>query len=281
MIELQPLAAFSAPVLISAFEGWNDAGEASSGAVKHLIDIWGAQLIAEIDPEDYYDFQVTRPTVRLLDGDQREIQWPTSRLYYASPRGAVSPVLLLHGIEPNMRWRTFCSDILDTVQALGVRTVVTLGALLADTPHTRPIQVTGTATDEDLIRSYDLNRSRYEGPTGIVGVLQDMCRSRALSAISFWAAVSHYAASSPSPKATAALLRRIEDVIDIAVPLGELPEQAEEWVRSVDEMVAEDEDIVDYVRQLEERETDTTLSNASGDAIAKEFERYLRRRGSD
>lgn len=281
MISLQPLDAVSAPVLIAAFEGWNDAAEASSGAVKHLVDQWDAELVAEVDPEDFYDFQVTRPIVHLVDGETREIVWPTSKLFYAKPGGRSHPVLLLQGIEPNMRWRTFCNDILDTAVALGVTKVLTLGALLADTPHTRPIPVTGTATDEELIAAYDLQRSRYEGPTGIVGVLQDMCRGRGLQAVSFWAAVSHYAASSPAPKVTEALLRRVEDVTDIAIPMGDLPDRAEDWERSVSEMVAEDEDIVDYVRQLEEREVDATIANASGDAIAKEFERYLRRRDTD
>lgn len=281
MIELQPLIDVSAPVLIAAFEGWNDAAEASSGAIKHLVDQWDAELIAEVDPEDFYDFQVTRPMVRLVDGEQREIIWPTSKLYYAKPSGRSHPVLLLQGIEPNMRWRGFCTDILDTAVSLGVQKVLTLGALLADTPHTRPIPVTGTATEDELIQLYDLQRSRYEGPTGIVGVLQGMCGDRGLQAVSFWAAVSHYAAGAPAPKVTEALLRRVEDVTDIAIPMGDLPDRAEEWERGVTEMVAEDEDIVDYVRQLEEREADATIANASGDAIAKEFERYLRRRDSD
>ena len=281
MIHLQQLDALSAPVLIAAFEGWNDAGEASSAAIRHLVETWGAELVAEIDPEDYYDFQVTRPMVRLTPDDQREVVWPTSKLYYAKPKGKSTPILLLQGIEPNMRWRTFCNDIIDTVLGMGVRRVITLGALLADTPHTRPVPVTGTATDEALISAYDLTRSKYEGPTGIVGVLQDLCGERDVESISFWAAVSHYAASSPSPKVTEALLHRVEDLTDIAVPLGDLPDQANEWVRGVNDMVAEDEDIVDYVRQLEEREADATLAQASGDAIAKEFERYLRRRGSE
>lgn len=284
MIEHQDLGDLQAPVLIAAFEGWNDAGEASTAAIRHLIEVWDAQLVAEIDPEDYYDFQVTRPTIRLIDGDVRQVTWPTSRLFHAragGEGGKAMDVLLLAGIEPNMRWRSFCAEIVQTAIVLGVSKVVTLGALLADTPHTRPVPVTGTATEEDMISTYGLTRSRYEGPTGIVGVLQDACTSAGITAVSFWAAVAHYASSSPSPKVTEALLHRVEDVVDLAIPLGDLPSLAEEWVRGVNEMVAEDEDIVDYVRQLEEREVDTTLAQASGDSIAKEFEKYLRRRSSD
>jgi predicted ATP-grasp superfamily ATP-dependent carboligase len=187
--------------------------------------------------------------------------------------------VLVRGIEPNMRWRAFCDEILDVVRTLDVRNVVTLGALLSDTPHTRPTQVTGTAYDPASAARYGLTQSRYEGPTGIVGVLQDACVSVGIPAISFWAGVPHYVSQPPNPKATVALLHSVEEVLDLAVPLGELPDQAIEWQKLVDEMAAEDDEVTEYIRNLEERDNDEgELRETSGDVIAGEFERYLRRR---
>jgi proteasome assembly chaperone (PAC2) family protein len=267
------------PVLVAAFEGWNDAGDAASTAIEHLQLTWDADHLAEIDPDDYYDFQVTRPTVRMVDGITRRIEWPTTRLSVCRPPGAAFDVVLVHGIEPNMRWRKFCAELLEHIERLGITTVVTLGALLADTPHTRPVPVTGTAYDTESAAKFGLERSRYEGPTGIVGVLQDCCVQAGVPAISFWAAVPHYVSQPPAPKATLALLHRVEEVLDLEVPLGTLPEQAEEWEQTVSEMADEDEDVRNYVRALEERgDAEIRLSEASGDAIAAEFERYLRRR---
>jgi proteasome assembly chaperone (PAC2) family protein len=267
------------PILVAAFEGWNDAGDAATTAIEHLQLSWDATPLAEIDPDDYYDFQVTRPTVHMVDGVTRRVEWPTTRLTVCRPPGASSDVVLVHGIEPNMRWRRFCRELLEHVESLGVSTVVTLGALLADTPHTRPVPVTGTAYDTESAAKFGLERSRYEGPTGIVGVFQDACVQAGVPAISIWAAVPHYVSQPPSPKATLALLHRVEEVLDIEVPLGGLPGQAEEWERTVTEMADEDEDVRNYVRALEERGDELSLSEASGDAIAAEFERYLRRRG--
>ncbi|GDY28600.1 PAC2 family protein [Gandjariella thermophila] len=268
------------PVMVAAFEGWNDAGDAASTAIEHLQLTWDADPLAEIDPDDYYDFQVTRPTVRMVDGITRRIEWPTTRLSVCRPPGSAFDVVLVHGIEPNMRWRKFCSELLEHVERLGITTVVTLGALLADTPHTRPVPVTGTAYDAESAAKFGLERSRYEGPTGIVGVLQDACVRAGVPAISFWAAVPHYVSQPPAPKATLALLHRVEEVLDVEVPLGTLPEQAEEWEQTVSEMADEDEDVRNYVRALEERgDAEIRLAEASGDAIAAEFERYLRRRG--
>nr|WP_249044283.1 PAC2 family protein [Crossiella equi] len=272
------------PVLIAAFEGWNDAGDAASTAIEHLELTWEATSLAEIDPDDYYDFQVTRPTVRMVDGITRRVEWPTTRLSVCRPPGADFDVVLMHGIEPNMRWRAFCAELLHYVETLGVTTVVTLGALLMDIAHTRPVQVTGTAYDEDSAATYGLERSRYEGATGIVGIFQDACVQMGVPAISFWAAVPHYVSQPPSPKATLALLHRVEEVLDLEVPLGQLPEQAEEWERTVTEMAEEDEDVASYVRSLEERgdpegDISARLQEASGDSIAADFERYLRRRG--
>jgi len=268
------------PVVVVAFEGWNDAGDAATGAVEHLELMWDATPLAALDPEDYYDFQVNRPTVSLIGGVSRRIEWPTTRISLARPPGSDRDVVLIRGIEPNMRWRGFCAELIAILAELDVQIVVALGALLADTPHTRPTPVTGSAYDQDSARSYGLETSRYEGPTGILGVFQDACVQAGLPAISFWAAVPHYVSQPPSPRATVALLQRVEEVLEMAVPLGALPQQAEDWVKTVDEMANEDEEIVEYVRSLEERATEVDLSQANGDTIAREFERYLRRRGA-
>ncbi|MBF6170478.1 PAC2 family protein [Nocardia blacklockiae] len=272
------------PVLVAAFEGWNDAADAASGAVEHLELIWDAEPLAELDSEDYYDYQVNRPTVRQVDGVTREIQWPSTTLSVCSPPGSARDIVLLHGIEPNMRWRSFCHDILELTEQLKVSTVVILGALLADTPHTRPVPVTGTAYSKEAAERFNLEQTRYEGPTGITGVLQDACVRAGVPAVSFWAAVPHYVSQPPNPKATIALLRRVEDVLDIEVPLGELPAQAEDWESAVDEMTAGDEEVSEYVRSLEERgdaaiDLNEAMAKIDGDAIAAEFEKYLRRRG--
>ncbi|HEX6340324.1 MAG TPA: PAC2 family protein [Umezawaea sp.] len=266
--------------MVAAFEGWNDAGDAASTAIEHLQLTWDATPLVEIDPDDYYDFQVTRPTVRMVDGITRRVEFPTTRLTVCRPPGSATDVVLVHGIEPNMRWGRFAAELLGHIEGLGITTVVTLGALLMDTPHTRPVPVTGTAYDEESAAKYGLERSRYEGPTGIVGVFQDLCVQAGIPAISFWAAVPHYVSQPPSPKATLALLHRVEEVLDVEVPLGALPEQAEEWERTVSEMADEDEDVRNYVRALEERgDAEIEITEESGDAIAAEFERYLRRRG--
>jgi proteasome assembly chaperone (PAC2) family protein len=267
------------PVVVVAFEGWNDAGDAATGAVEHLELIWDAKPLAALDPEDYYDFQVNRPTVSLVGGVSRRIEWPTTRISVARPPNSERDVVLIRGIEPNMRWRGFCQELLDLLGELDVQMVVALGALLADTPHTRPTPVTGTAYDAESARNYGLETSRYEGPTGILGVFQDACVQAGLPAISFWAAVPHYVSQPPSPRATVALLQRVEEALELSVPLGALPQQAEDWVKTVDEMASEDDEVIEYVRSLEERATEVDLSQANGDQIAREFERYLRRRG--
>ncbi|WP_067831467.1 PAC2 family protein [Actinomadura kijaniata] len=279
MVELEDVPELVEPVLVAAFEGWNDAGEAASGVIQHLATVWDATPIAELDPDDYYDFQVTRPLVELVDGETRGITWPTTRILWARlPSGR--DVILVHGIEPNMRWRRFCRELVGLMLELGVREVVLLGALLADAPHTRPVPVTGAGSDAGLVSSLHLEPTRYEGPTGILGVLQDAAGKADLSTVSLWAAVPHYVAQPPSPKATLALVRRVEDVLDVAIPLGELPEEARAWENGVNELAEEDSEVAEYVRTLEEQKDATELPEASGDAIAREFERYLRRRDS-
>ncbi|MGH3744602.1 MAG: PAC2 family protein, partial [Mycobacteriales bacterium] len=264
-------------VVLAAFEGWNDAGDAASGALRHLAEAWDAETVAELDGEDYYDYQVNRPVVSVVDGE-RHLEWPTTTLAIARPAAMERDVLLVHGIEPNMRWQRFCAELVGAYEEAGASLVVTLGALLADTPHSRPVPVTGTASDPETAATLGLPRSRYEGPTGITGVLTEACRAAGIPALSLWAAVPHYVSQSPSPKATVALLRRVEDLLDLALDFGELEESARAWEATVDELAAEDTDISEYVRSLEDRSV-TELPEASGEVIAEEFERFLRRRG--
>jgi proteasome assembly chaperone (PAC2) family protein len=269
------------PVMVAAFEGWNDAGEAASGAVAHLERVWDAAPLAALDPEEYHDFQVSRPQVHLDAEGNRQITWPTTRLTWASPPGAERDVVLVRGIEPSMRWRSFCTEILGWADKLEVGTLVTLGALLADVPHTRPIPVSTTTDDQQLLDKLAIEPSRYEGPTGIVGVLHDAARQSGLPGLSLWAAVPHYVGTTPSPKAMLALLRRVEELLDVTVPMEELPEDARAWERGVDELAEEDGEIAEYVRQLEQAKDTVDLPEASGEHIAREFERYLRRRDDD
>ena len=278
MIELEEVPELESPIMIAAFEGWNDAADAASSVVDHLLKVWDARVVAAIDPEDFYDFQMNRPVVGTNDAGMRKITWPSTQISIARPPGAKRDVILLRGIEPNMRWRQFCAELLAAADELGTEVVVTLGALLADIPHTRPIPVTGTATEPELVDRLKLEQSNYEGPTGIVGVFQDACVRMDLPAVSFWAAVPHYVAQPPCPKATLALIGQIEDLLEISIPLEDLPEEARAWERGVDELAEDDEEIADYVRALEETRDTADLPEASGEAIAREFERYLKRR---
>ncbi len=281
VIEIEEVPELRSPILIAAFEGWNDAADAASSVVDHLMSVWNARVVAAIDPEEFYDFQMNRPIVSSSEDGMRRITWPSTQLAIASPPGALRDVILLRGIEPNMRWRQFCAELLAASDDLGAEIVVTLGALLADTPHTRPIPVTGTATEPELIDKLKLEQSNYEGPTGIVGVFQDACTRLDIPAVSYWAAVPHYVAQPPCPKATLALVGQLEDLLEISIPLGDLPEEARAWERGVDELAEEDEEIGDYVRALEETRDTAELPEASGEAIAREFERYLKRRDTD
>ncbi|HEY2985146.1 MAG TPA: PAC2 family protein [Jatrophihabitantaceae bacterium] len=280
-IEFEGWPELTDAVLVAAFEGWNDAGDAATGSIEHLELVWDSQPLMAIDPDEYYDFQVNRPAVSMVDGVTRRVSWPTTRLSVCRPPGAAFDLVLVRGIEPNMRWRAFCDELLDVIRALDVRVVVTLGALLSDTPHTRATSVTGTSYDQASAVKYGLEKSRYEGPTGIVGVLQDACVAAGIPAISFWAGVPHYVSQPPNPKATIALLHSVEEVLDVPVPLAELPQQADEWQKLVDEMAAEDDEVTEYIRNLEQRDDEIDrgeMGATSGDAIAREFERYLRRR---
>ncbi len=265
-------------VLLAAFEGWNDAGSAATEALTHLHQAWDAEQIDELDPEEYHDFQVNRPVIAVGEDGVRAISWPTTSVAVARGPRTGRQVVLVHGIEPSMRWRRYCTELLDIAEGLGVRTVVTVGALLADVPHTRPIPVNATSEDAAVRAALGLEPSSYEGPTGIVGVLQHEAAARGMQSLSLWAAVPHYVAHPPSPKASLAILHRVEQLLGEPIPLGELPDDAAAWQAGVDELAGEDAEIGDYVRQLEQAKDTAELPEASGEAIAQEFERYLRRR---
>lgn len=276
MIELEAAPELVKPVLVAAFEGWNDAGEAATGAIEHMESVWRAEPLAALDPEDYYDFQVNRPAVDTTETGTRRITWPTTRVSFSRVPGCDHDIVLVRGIEPNMRWRNFCAELTGLAHDLGVERIVSLGALLADAPHTRPVPVSGTASEEGLMRSLNLETPRYEGPIGIVGVLQDACRGSELPTVSLWASVPHYVAQTQCPKATLALLRHVEGVLDVSVPVNDLSEQARAWENGVDELAAQDDEVAEYVRTLEKQKDEMSLPEASGEAIAQEFERYLR-----
>lgn len=272
------------PIVVAAFEGFNDAADAATGALEHIALAWDAVPMAEIDSEGYYDYQVNRPTISLVDGVTRRIAWPATRLTRCRPPGGGRDLILVHGIEPNFRWRAFTAELLDIFEQAGVQMAVTLGALLADTPHTRPVPVSGSAHTAQAAEYFHLERSNYEGPTGITGVLQDACIRAGMPALALWAAVPHYLSQPPNPKVTVALLERLGRIVQADIPLGDLPRRAVEWQRSMTAMTEDDEDIAEYVHELEERgdaadDLNEALGEADGEEIAAEFERYLRRRG--
>lgn len=265
-------------VLLAAFEGWNDAGGAATDALDHLHALWDGEEVGEIDPENYHDFQVNRPSIGLDEDGRRSLIWPRTTLVRINNVPDRPQVFVVHGIEPSMRWRGYCDELLDLAMSLGATTVLTLGALLADVPHTRPIPVTVTS-DDPLVRArLQVEASTYEGPVGIVAVLAAQARERGLSTVSVWAAVPHYVAHPPSPKATVALLDGLERLLGRSLPHDELDEDARSWQEGVDELANDDPEIAEYVRRLEETKDTVDLPEASGDAIAEEFEQYLRRR---
>jgi proteasome assembly chaperone (PAC2) family protein len=292
VIRMQPLIwerrpdGLRAPALVCAFKGWNDAGDAATAALQYVGASLEATRFAQIDPEEFFDFQSTRPKVQLVDGHTREIEWPAIELYEARVPRAPRDLVLLEGPEPSMRWRTFCNEILELAEALGVQMVVTLGALLADVPHSRPVQMTGLSSDDALIERLGLQQGSYEGPTGIVGVLHGMCQEAGLPSASLWAAVPHYVAAAPNPKAALALVRKLETLVGVTVDAGELESAAGDYERQVSLAVQSDPDVQAFVERLEEaaQEEEPTLDPnelPSGDVLAREFQRFLRQRGPD
>src|ERR671937_847121 len=268
------------PVLVTAFRGWNDGGQGASLAAGYLAKAWQAARFADIDPEEFYDFQVARPHVSLVDGVTRKLDWPDNAFYHAPIPGLERDAVLLLGIEPNTRWRRFTQLIVGLSGELGIELVVSLGSLLADVPHTRPSPVTGSATDQELIERYALQGSRYEGPTGIVGVLHDACRNAGLASVSLWAAVPHYVSLAPSPRAALALCQRLADLLGTPLEAAELEQAVDAYSDQVTEAVAADPDTQAYVEQLEQRadELGPQFEVPSGDTIAAELSRYLRER---
>jgi proteasome assembly chaperone (PAC2) family protein len=274
------------PVMVAAFKGWNDAGESASAAVGFLLEQFDGEQIAVIDPEEFYDFTAVRPTVSLRDGESRTIEWPENSLHAARIPGADRDLVILQGIEPSLRWKTFCGLILEAGRELGVEMVVTLGALLADVPHTRPVPITGLASSGDIGRRIGYERSTYEGPTGIVGVLHHICSQEGIPSASLWASVPHYVAAAPNPKAALSLIRSFEGLTHIAVDATALEESSEDYERQVNAAVATDPDVKAFVERLEqtldEQQEDIEPDRLpSADSIARDFQRFLRQRGPD
>ncbi len=273
------------PALICAFKGWNDAADAASSAIQFVGAALHAQRFASIDPEEFYDFQSTRPRVKLVDGQAREIVWPAVELYEAHVPRADRDLILLAGTEPSFRWRTFCKLVVELAEALGTQLVVTLGALLADVPHTRPVSVTGLSSDPALVARLGLAPSSYEGPTGIVGILHAACQQAGLPSASLWAAVPHYIAATPNPKAALALVRKLEGLVGIAVDGSELESAAADYERQVNVAVQSDPDVQAFVERLEqasiEEAGDEPTSLPSGETIARDLQRFLQQRGDE
>jgi proteasome assembly chaperone (PAC2) family protein len=269
------------PVMVAAFHGWNDAASAATTALEAVAVSLDSEVSARIDPEEFFDFQDNRPTIRLTAGQARRIEWPSNTLIAAHAPTAEHDLLLLSGTEPSLRWRTFTEAIVGAAERVGVETVITLGALIADVAHTRPVPITGLASDPELVERLGLSRSRYEGPTGIVGVLHDACGRRDMTSASLWAAVPHYVAAVPNPKAALALLRRLESLTGIAIEASELEEASERFDEQIDRAVASNPEIQDLVQRLEEEQAESIdLGEVpSGEALASEFQRFLRQRG--
>jgi proteasome assembly chaperone (PAC2) family protein len=287
-MEIHQIPLLREPVMVIAFSGWNDAAEAASGAVEHLLSGWRdknddviPELIANVESEDFYDFQVNRPVVTIDESQIRNITWPSTQVFGMAIPSMKRDLVIVTGVEPSMKWKSFTSDLLDLADDLEVSLVVSLGSLLADTPHTRPITVTATGSHPTIANRLGVSVSKYEGPTGILGIIQDGCMRRGIDAISLWAAVPHYASNAPSPKATLALINNLEEFLDIKIPLSDLPDRSDAWEREVNDLAADDSEIADYVKALEESKDAAELPDVSGDTIAKEFERYLRRQQED
>jgi proteasome assembly chaperone (PAC2) family protein len=283
-MEIHQIPALRSPVMVIAFSGWNDAGEAATGAAAHLLGSWAdsqsdvvPELIADVDAEEFYDFQVNRPTVVVDESSIRSLTWPGTQVFGLRTPELGHDFVVISGVEPSMKWKTFTANILDLADDLEVDMVITLGSMLADTPHTRPITVSGSGAHPEIAQRLGVEISRYEGPTGILGVIQDACVRRGIDAISLWAAIPHYASASPSPKATLALINALEDFLEISLPQGDLHSESNQWEIDVSEMAKEDSDVAEYVKALEESKDAAELPEVSGESIARELERFLRR----
>jgi proteasome assembly chaperone (PAC2) family protein len=273
-----------APIMVCAFRGWNDAAASASTALGAVASSLDAELVASLDPEDYFDFQSTRPTITMDEGQTRRIEWPENNVYAALVPSADRDLVLLDGTEPNLRWRTFSETIATVADALGVEMVVTLGALIAEVSHTLPVPITGLASSAELVEELELERSSYEGPTGIVGVVHDLCRQNGIDSASLWAAVPHYVAAVPNPKAALALLRRLEGLTGIAVEASDLEEETTDYEEQIGRAVAANPEIEELVTRIEAEQADLIDEGEelpSADTLAREFQRFLRQRGDD
>jgi proteasome assembly chaperone (PAC2) family protein len=271
------------PILVCSFRGWNDAAAAASTALGTVAEALDSEVIGEVDPEEYFDFQATRPTIVLSEGQARHIEWPQNTLIAARVPAADRDLVLLDGTEPNLRWRTFSETIATAADALGVEMVVTLGALIAEVSHTLPVPITGLASDETLVEELDLQRSSYEGPTGIVGVVHDCCRQLGMTSASLWAAVPHYIAAVPNPKAALALLRRLEGLTGIAVEATELEEEATSYEEQISRAVAANPEIEELVEKIETEQSEQfelPEDVPSAESIARDFQQFLRQQGN-
>jgi proteasome assembly chaperone (PAC2) family protein len=271
------------PVLVCSFRGWNDAAGSASRALATVAEGLDAELVAQVDPEEFFDFQATRPTITLTEGQIRNIEWPQNYIYAARVPTADRDLVLLDGTEPNLRWRTFSEAIATAADALGAEMVITMGALIAEVSHTLPVPITGLASSEDLVEELDLERSDYEGPTGVVGVVHDCCRRLGMSSASLWAAVPHYVAAVPNPKAALALLRRLEGMTGIAVEASELEEEAATYEEQIGRAVAANPEIKDLVERIEAEQVeqlgDEGADLPTADTIARDFQHFLRQQG--
>jgi proteasome assembly chaperone (PAC2) family protein len=272
------------PVLIAAFQGWNDGGQGATLAAGYMARFWGAARFAEIDPEEFFDFQATRPQISLVDGETRELTWPENAFFHARPDDLEHDVVLLIGVEPNLRWRAFSQLVVDLALDLRVERMITLGSLLADVPHTRPSPVSVSASDRKIIERLGADSSRYEGPTGIVGVIQDVCQKAGIDAIGLWAAVPHYVSLTPSPRAALALCERAGSLLETDLDLVELEQAVDGYTEHVSEAVSGDEETTAYVEALERQiDSDEPLEELerdlpSGESLAAELARFLRER---
>ncbi|MGZ8665866.1 MAG: PAC2 family protein [Solirubrobacterales bacterium] len=273
-----------APMLVCAFRGWNDAAAAASTALDAVAGSLDAEVVAQLDPEEFFDFQANRPTITLTEGQTRHIEWPENTLLAARAPSAERDLVLLDGTEPNLCWRTFADSVAGAARKLGVDTVITLGALLAEVSHTLPVPITGLASDEELVDELELQRSNYEGPTGIVGVVHDSCRRAGMKSASLWAAVPHYVAAVPNPKAALALLRRLEGLTGVAVDASALEDETASYEEQVGRAVAANPEIEELVARIEEEQAGAESGEEempSGDTIARDFQRFLQQRGDD
>ncbi len=293
-MEIHKIPALRNPVMLIAFSGWNDAAEAATGAASHILGAWTdaehaindqvgvvPELIADIDPEEFYDFQVNRPIVDVDESQIRSLTWPGTQIFGLATPNFDFDFIIVRGVEPSMKWKTFTHDLLDLADDLEVQRIITLGSMLADAPHSRPITVTGSGAHPEIAKRLGVEVSRYEGPTGILGVIADACLRRGIDAISLWAAIPHYASNSPSPKATLALINALEDFLEISLPQGDLQADSLEWESEVDELAREDSDVAEYVKALEESKDSALLSDVSGEDLARELERFLRRQSEN